>query len=311
MPSTKISNPEPKNKWPIIIFIIIALFLVSAFFALIVSIFTGGNEQYSDGNTLIIPIEGEITSGSSSNILSSTVSSDNIINSINQAESDDSIKAVIFEINSPGGAPVGSHEIVKAIKSMKKPKVSVIRDVGASGAYWVASSTERIFADEMSVTGSVGVLASYLNFYKFLDRYNITYQRIVGGEYKDISSPFTELTDQERLELDQKVSLLDTFFLDDVTKNRNLTREQRSVISTGIFYIGIEAKDLNLIDEFGGEKEALAYLKEKTGVEMTPKRIIARKGILDLIGSLSYTSGANFANGFKDSMSTQQKISLN
>ena len=74
----------------------------------------------------------------------------------------------------------------------------MITEIGTSGAYWIASATDKIFADKMTITGSIGVIGSYLEFAKLLERYNVTYQRLVSGRYKDIGSPFKEMNFDEK-----------------------------------------------------------------------------------------------------------------
>ena len=103
-----------------------------------------------------------------------------------------------MEINSPGGSAVASDEIATAVKNAKKPVISLIREVGASGGYWVASASDYIIANRMSITGSIGVISSYLEFSGLMEKYGVGYERLVAGENKDLLTPY------KKLEADQK-----------------------------------------------------------------------------------------------------------
>src|SRR3989344_139732 len=129
---------------------------------------------------VIIPITGPLSiSENDAGILEPrTATTENILDNIKKARSDSSVKAIIFEINSPGGTVVASKEIADAVKNLKKPNIALIREVGASGAYWVASASDKIVASPMSITGSIGVISSYSEFSKLFDKYGVTYQQL-------------------------------------------------------------------------------------------------------------------------------------
>src|SRR3972149_2081793 len=190
--------PEQKFNWGYAIFLLIALFVIGFFAAFIASIFSGTEFETIGGNVAVIPIEGVIMGSDSSGLFEETVTSKDTIKLIEKAEKNPSIKAVLFEINSPGGSAVASEEIANAIRKINKTKAALIREVGASGGYWIASSTDYVVANRVSITGSIGVIASYLEFPGLLGEYNVTYRRLVAGKYKDIGSPFKEMTDEEQ-----------------------------------------------------------------------------------------------------------------
>ena len=87
-----------------------------------------------------------------------------------------------------------------------KPTIALIREIGTSGAYWIAASADRIVADELSLTGSIGVTSSYLEFEGLLNRYDINYQQISAGKYKELGNPLKELTEEERQTLQEKIN---------------------------------------------------------------------------------------------------------
>ena len=279
-----------------IIFTTVVLLWVAAYF--IGLGFEKDNEIISNG-IAIVPIKGAILPEDSNDILSgSGMGSDTIISNLRKAMENDGIKAVVLEINSPGGTVVASREVANYVKllSEKKPVVAWIREMGASGAYWIASSSDVIIADEMSITGSVGVLSSYLEFSGLLEKYGVGYERLVAGELKDVGSPFRSLNEDERRLMNAKLRKIQDLFIKEVAENRKLDNAQINEIRHGFFYLGIEGKELGLVDYFGGREEAIAKAKELAGiddgkiVEYKPK-----KGILDLMEG--FTNKAFFSMG--------------
>jgi len=271
------------KRWQYIIGVLLLIFLISFLISKLLPNF----EAVQEDEILVIPIYGVI-SNENSNLPfgSSEVNSDSIISSIKTAKENKNIKAVIFEINSPGGTVLASKEIADAVKKLNKPKVALIRDIGASGAYWIASSTDKIIADELSITGSIGVISSYLEFSDLLNEYGITYERLVTGEYKDVGSPYKNLTEEERNLIQSKLNKIDQVFLNNVKENRKLKDTKK--IQTGEFFLGIEAKELGLIDYLGNKETAievaknLSKIKEAKVVEFKEK-----KSIFDVLNKLN------------------------
>ena len=236
----------------------------------------------------VIPITGEITSRSvSQGLFQFTTGSQTIVNQIQRANENPGVAAIYLEIDSPGGTPVASHEIVKAIKNVDKPTIAVIRELGASGAYWIASAADYVIADELSLTGSIGVQGSYIGIYGLMDMYNVTYERLAGGEYKDIATPLRPMSEEEKELMEVKINLMHEFFKEDVRQNRNLTQEEINDIGTGIFYIGIEAYENGLIDELGGKEEAVNYLEETLNKTVNLVRQERSRGLFDSLFGLA------------------------
>jgi len=230
----------------------------------ILFLITGPVEDSRD-EIRIIPITGTIFSGSDG--FSLDTFSDDVIAQLDHAQSDKRIKAVILEINSPGGTVVGSREISTAIENFDKPIVSWMRENAASGAYWIAVSTDHIVADPATITGSIGVTGSYLQFSGLLDDYNITYERFVSGEYKDTGSPFKELTQQERDFLQNKINLLNNMFIDHIATSRNLSTSYVRQNADGQIFLGVEARNRKLIDSLGGKLDSVKIAAEMANLE--------------------------------------------
>ena len=260
----------------------------------IITIFTlvmGPAEEFGD-EILIIPITGTIYSGSDS--FSPDTFSDDIISQLEAAAKNEKIKAVILEIDSPGGTVVGSREISNAIKAFDKPVVTWMRENAASGAYWIAASTDHIVADPATITGSIGVTGSYLQFAGLLNDYNVSYERFVSGEYKDTGSPYKEVSDQERTYLQSKINLLNDMFIEHVATSRGLTESFVRAQATGEIFLGTEALSRRLIDSLGGKQEALDIAAELSGAE--DYRVTKYERPTPLFGKLFYGLTENNLN---------------
>ncbi len=257
-----------KRPWLFLIILIVILALISFFIAGIASLFINSDIEVSgSGNVALIPIKGELVTDEDFSFFGTdeTTSTD-IIKLIEKADANPSIKAIIFEINSPGGSAVASEEVSNVIKKVQKPKVAWIREAGASGAYWIASSADYIVASRMSITGSIGVIASYLEFSGLIQRYNITYEKLVSGKFKDAGTPFRELTPEERQKFQQKLDLIHQEFINRVVANRKLSKDSIRKITTGEFFLGSEALELGLIDELGSKDESLRYIENTLNI---------------------------------------------
>jgi len=294
-------NDNKKKIWTMVKILIVLLI----FSSLIALFFTSSGESLTGYNTAIIPIKGEITSESGGGLFSAdTASSPDIIQSIEKAKNDANIKAVIFEINSPGGSPVATDEIAQEIKSLREKNITTVawvRESGASGAYWIATSTDHIIANRMSVVGSIGVIGSYLGLYGLMNRYNVTYERLVSGEYKDTGTPYRPLSSAEENLMQEKLDTLHKYFITAVAENRNMSYDAVKNLSNGEIYLGVEAKDNGLIDELGGKDEVINYLSKKLNTTITTKEFTKQKSFIESITSMmsknSYYIGQGIASG--------------
>ena len=251
------------------------------------------------GNVALIPINGMITGNGGNYLGERTISSMDITNYIKTAEEDPQIKVILLEINSPGGSAVASDEIASAIKKCKKPTVALIREAGASGGYWIASATNYIIANKMSITGSIGVISSYLEFSGLMEEYGVDYQRLVSGKHKDMGTPLKKLEDDEKIILQNKLDKIHDIFIREIAINRDLSLTKVKELATGEFYLGIEAYELGLVDELGDKYTVEQYIKEELGVEDIDYLIYKKEpGLLNLFGSVF----ADFSFGIGEGM---------
>ncbi|MEM4500040.1 MAG: signal peptide peptidase SppA [Candidatus Woesearchaeota archaeon] len=212
------------------------------------------------------------------------------------------IKAIVLDINSPGGSAVATHHLVKKIQQLKNERnltvYALIREYGTSGAYWIASVADRIYADELSLVGSIGVLSSFVTIQKFLERYNITYERIVGGKYKDLGSIFKDLNEEERQLLLSKITMVHDFFISSVAQKRNIPEEKMIELATGEFFIGLEGKELGLIDEFGTLDDLIKRIEIEKNITVIPLVYKAKKSIWQRMLGFFEQAGFSFGKGF-------------
>ncbi len=211
--------------------------------------FHGGVVTYLGGESMFAP--------------SDDVSSEWIVSSIDSANEDDQVKAIVLEIDSPGGDPVSAEEIANALKFAKKPTIALIRGRGYSAAYWAATGADRIFASKSSDVGSIGVTMSYS---KDLDE-NLKFVSLSTGKYKDLGNPDKPLTEDDRKVLMDSLYILKDNFVKAVAENRNIPVKKVEALADGNTYLGEEALALGLIDEIGSWREVDAYLEKEIGVK--------------------------------------------
>lgn len=298
-----------KNKWWQALKIIISLTIFSFFISIFISLFIEDDFESLDGNVAVIKISGPIVAQKDTKFLFEEVtSSDEIRKLIRRADKNDRIKAIIFEINSPGGSAVASEEIAREIQKTNKTTVAWIREIGTSGAYWVASSTDYVIANRMSITGSIGVIASYLGFSGFLAEHNVTYERLVSGNLKDIGSPFKEMTEEERILFQKSLDEIHDFFIEEIAKNRNLRKRDIGKIATGTFYIGAKAKDLGLVDKLGSREEVINYIEKQIGEDADLVEYKKEKGFFESLSQIFNENSFYVGKGLGSSIITQAKF---
>lgn len=176
------------------------------------------------------------------------------------AEHDGSIKAVLVEINSPGGTPVAAARIADRLHSSSLPTVGLIGDIGASGGYMVAAATNYLIASPMSEVGSIGVTMSYIEQSKKNTDEGLTYVELNTGKFKDAGSPDKPLTDDERALFQKGLDIVHNEFIDLVARYRAQPREKIAALADGSTLTGALARDNGLIDGVGGRSEARAAL---------------------------------------------------
>lgn len=270
------------------------LFLVVLVVAVLVVVLSSGG-----GTVAVIPIQGEIGYSSSNVLGGGVVNPDVVKEQIRGAEDDGSVCAILLEINSPGGTPVASEEIMNEIKNSKKPVVSWISDSGASGAYLAATGSDKIVASNSSMVGSIGVIMDLTNLSDLYEKLGINRSSVKAGKYKDMGADYRDLTLEEQSILQVMVNENYDNFISIVAENRNLTHEYVASIAEGRIYTGKQAKDLKLIDEVGGKDEALDLAARLGGISGSYKVVTmsSPQSFDDILSSLSSKLGYSMGKG--------------
>nr|MBP7967369.1 S49 family peptidase [Candidatus Woesebacteria bacterium] len=189
------------------------------------------------------------------------VASEDIIAGINLAQQSSTIRAIMLEVDSGGGEPVAGEEIANALRGFDGVTVSVIRQMGASAAYWAATGADRIFASQNSDVGGIGVTSSYVENIESGSRYI----NLSAGKFKDSGDPEKPITEEERNLFMRDINIIYENFIQAIAQNRNLEIEKVRALADGSTVLGAQAKEFGLIDEIGSWTEARKYLEQELG----------------------------------------------
>lgn len=208
---------------------------------------------------------------------------------------DDSIKAIILHVNSPGGGVAASEEIYREVKRIRDEKkkriVASIQTVGASGAYYVSSATNKIYADKGSIVGSIGVIAQWMNYGDLLHWAKLKDVTMKAGEFKDTGSPTRDLTPAEKQYLQSLIDNMHTQFIQAVADGRKAKVDDIRAVADGKVWTGEQALALKLIDQVGDFETAVDETAKAVGISGKPVLVHPekeRKTVLDLLfGDLS------------------------
>ncbi|MCE4956337.1 signal peptide peptidase SppA [Macrococcus caseolyticus] len=187
------------------------------------------------------------------------------LQALEQIKEDDQIKGLMLVVNSPGGGVYESAEIHKAVEAIKKSgkKVYVtMKNMAASGGYYISAPADKIYASRETITGSLGVIMQSMNYKELADKYGVKFNTIKSGPHKDIMSPTKEMDEEERQILQSFVDESYDAFVKVISEGRKIDKAQVKKIADGRIYSGLQAKKLNLIDEIGLEKDALKAMRE-------------------------------------------------
>ena len=213
-----------------------------------------------------------------------------VVSQLKKFGDDSSIKAIILHVNSPGGGVAASEEIyreVKRVRKEKKKKVVVsIETVGASGAYYVASASDKIFADQGSIVGSIGVIAEWTNYGDLLKWAKLKNVVIKTGEFKDTGNPARDLTPSEQAYMQSLIDNMFGQFIQAVAEGRGLKYEDVKSFANGKVWTGEQAMSMKLVDSVGDFEAAVADTATAVGIKGEPTLVRPdrdRKTLMDLL----------------------------
>lgn len=292
-----------RRGWKILILVAGILFLIASLGSILflLSRFDMNQLPLVGEKVVIIPIKGTITTEGCDGLFGSGSCTQVYVikEKLKEADRDNSVRAIILDINSGGGSVVATGEIAEAVKKVDKPVIGWIEEAGASGAYYVASASDRIVANKDSLTGGIGVIMVVQHYYGLFEKLGINVSVIKAGKSKDIGSPYRQMTLEERKRLEGMVDKIYQEFVQEIADNRGLTYEYVENLSDGSLYLGSEAKDLGLVDELGGRDEAIEIAKRLGGIKGEPAIIeyTPKRSVFDLLSRMSESMGYGLARG--------------
>ena len=247
---------------------------------------------------------GAIVGGDSTEdaVFGRVMGSDTIAEAFESVREDESIDAVVFRIDSPGGSDVASDVIWReaTLTREKKPVVVSMADVAASGGYWIATASDAIVAEPTTVTGSIGIYAGKFNLKGLYDKIGVATDGVESSTNAGFFSSSRSFTSEEREKLRRILESGYRAFLERVAKSRKKTTDEVHAVAQGRVWSGRDAKEIGLVDELGGLKRALEIAKEKAGFAADAKvelRIFPEKKPLlqFLLSSLAASSEPRLA----------------
>lgn len=208
------------------------------------------------------------------------ITADSVVEELNDYAEDSSIKAIVLRIDSPGGGVVVSQEIYNAVRNARKEGKKVVASMGtvaASGGYYVAAAADRIVANPGTLTGSIGVKMEFANIEKLLEKIGVKGMVVKAGEYKDVGSPFREMSEQEKKLLQDVIDDVHSQFITAIAEGRNLQEAEVRAIADGRIFTGRQALDLKLVDQLGDLSDSIKVAGELVGIKGKPRLIEKRK----------------------------------
>jgi protease IV len=203
---------------------------------------------------------------------------------------DDSVKAIVIHVNSPGGGVAASEEIYREVKRVRDEKhkriVASIQTVGASGAYYVSSATNKIYADSGSVVGSIGVIAEWVNYGDLMRWAKLKPEVLKVGEFKDTGDPTRELTPAERQYMQGLIDNMYGQFVQAVADGRHAKVSDIKPIADGRVWTGEQALNMHLIDQIADFRAAVLDTAKSVNISGEPTLVHSereRKSLLDLL----------------------------
>ncbi|RDW20900.1 signal peptide peptidase SppA [Oceanobacillus chungangensis] len=244
------------------------------------SIFNSFNGKYGEevidlGTSMdkiaVLRLNGVIQEGIAPGLLSTgSYNHQRFLDLLDHAGEDKSIKAIVMDVNTPGGGVVESAEIHEKVleiqQTYKKPVYVSMGNTAASGGYYISAPADKIVAHPATLTGSIGVIMQALNYAELADNLGIDFNTIKSGEYKDIMSASREMTDGERTILQTMIDELYGEFVQVIVDGRGMSESTVRELGDGRVYTGTQAKENGLVDELGTLDDTIAMMKEEQGL---------------------------------------------
>ncbi len=234
----------------------------------------GGTSATSGGGfgdaVAVVRVEGVITHSDSSEF-SNDAASGRVIADLEAAAGDDTVKAIILRVDSPGGTVTGSAQIYETIKSIDKPVVVSMAGVAASGGYYVSAPADYIIARPDTTTGSLGVVLTLYDAQELAEKVGVKVNSITSGPNKTIGSPWEDMTAEQQEILEAFINESYDEFVRIVADGRHLDEETVRELADGRIYSGRQALEIGLVDELGNFDDAVAKAAALGGIAGEPR----------------------------------------
>ncbi len=239
-------------------------------------------------------------------VLGVIAGSQNIIEQLNDFAEEESVKALVLRVDSPGGAVGPSQEIYAEVRKIAetKPVVVSMGAVAASGGYYVALPAWKIMANPGTITGSIGVIMEFTNVRQLLDKIGLENRVVKSGEHKDIGSPVRPMTDSEREILQGLIDDVHQQFITAVAAERDLPLETVQTLADGRIYSGRQALEVGLVDELGNLQDAIAAAAQLAGIEGKPRVVYPPDKKLRLMEYLVDEAATGLRRGLEERTGT-------
>ncbi|NNE48218.1 MAG: signal peptide peptidase SppA [Rhodothermales bacterium] len=234
---------------------------------------SAGLKEGKAGKIAIVYAVGTIVGGASDEetpFSAGVIGSETFAKAIKEARESDDVKAVVLRIDSPGGFAPAADAMLREVEltAAKKPVVVSMANVAASGGYWMAMAADTIVAEPLTLTGSIGAFSLFFNTSAFFDdKLGITFDRVRTSPYADMLSGVRALSEAETRLLQDLTDETYTRFIDIVAENREMTTEDVQELAQGRVWMGIQAKDVGLVDVLGGLGDATEIAADLAGLE--------------------------------------------
>ena len=296
-----VEEQKKARRWSIFFKLLTFAYLV-VILVMVTSPSKGGKSagETSTEHLAIVELKGEIADSTDAN-------ADDLISSLTDAFEAENSKAVVLRINSPGGSPVQSAYVYDAIKQLRikypnKKLYAVITDMGASGAYYIASAADQIYVSPASLVGSIGVIMQGFGLQELTKKLGVEDRTMTAGQHKAVMNPFKSVSAEEKAHVQKMLDTIHQQFISAVKQGRGQRLKEDPQIFSGLFWTGQQAVELGLADGFGSVKTVNKLIATDEQVDYTK----SKNPMDNLIRKLGVSMGETIAT--KLNLSDELKV---
>ncbi|MGA2624394.1 MAG: signal peptide peptidase SppA [Bacteroidota bacterium] len=249
----------------------------------------------SGGKVAVVELQGTI------------VSSEDVVRQLKKFGDDNSVKAILLRVDSPGGGVAASQEMYEEVKKVRahKPVIASMGSVAASGGYYVSCGATRVVANRGTLTGSIGVISEFFRFDPMLDKVGVNVNTIKSGKLKDAGSPYRKMTDVDKKYFQDLMDDVHRQFISVVEHERKLGHDEVVELADGRAFTGEQALSLRLVDTIGTYEDAVGIAAKLAGIKGKPTIVKERKHKLTFFDVLFGQSKISDVLNLKDELLNQ------